>query len=84
VKGGTEARVIKLPECDLCGSATARYDFRTRSGPWAYGCSSCYQSNRMYPSLGLGKGQRLVVVEEAQRPHPLSIEAVLEFKKRGY
>jgi hypothetical protein len=59
--------VSNLPACDFCpagrGSA-ARYDFRTRDGRWANGCERHHIQHRMHPTLGTGKGQRLVLPDE--------------------
>lgn len=56
-----EVKVHKLPECDFCGE-TAEYDGRTKAGPWGYMCGECF---KLYGTgLGLGKGQRLVLIEE--------------------
>ncbi len=56
----TEARVHPLPKCDFCDKK-AGYDFKTKHGPWAYGCEDCYNEHKV-PGLGLGsgKGQRLI------------------------
>ena len=56
-----EVTVEKLPPCDLCADGTAEYDFKTSVGPWGYGCKFCFK--KYGGSLGLGKGQRLVVKE---------------------
>lgn len=56
---GTEVSVDRLPACDWCGGP-AHYDFKTRFGPWAYGCDEHYSSMRLFPDLGTGKGQKLV------------------------
>jgi hypothetical protein len=64
---GSEVAVTVLPTCDFCrtllgdGSVPAMYDFKTRMGPWAHGCVDHWHAYRMYPTLGTGKGQRLVV-----------------------
>ena len=50
--------VTELPCCDFCNDGTlARYDFKTKHGPWAFGCSSHYLRHRLYDELGLGKAQ---------------------------
>lgn len=49
-----------LPTCDFC-PGEAHYDFRTRFGPWAYGCEQHYLDNRAHDELGVGHGQRLIV-----------------------
>jgi hypothetical protein len=55
--------VPHLPICDFCG-VTARYDFKTRSGPWAYGCDAHWKEHGS--GLGEGIGQMLIVPEEAE------------------
>jgi len=55
--------VVEYPRCDFCPvgvEGTARYDFKTKMGPWANGCLYHYIQHRMYPDLGTGKGQSLV------------------------
>ena len=68
----TTAKVAKLPKCDLCiyvdglteaEAKDAEYDFKTQTGQWANGCKPHYESHRLYPHLGTGMGQRLVVAE---------------------
>ena len=48
--------------CDMCWERgivrEAKYDGKTRMGPWAYMCESCFQ--RYGTGLGLGHGKRLV------------------------
>src|SRR6478735_4259544 len=41
------------------GRVEARYDFKTKQGPWANGCTDHYFQHRLYGELGMGKGQRL-------------------------
>jgi hypothetical protein len=62
------ATVSKLPPCNFrgdliapCSTPEAHYDFKTVHGPWANGCETHYQLQRAFSTLGLGKGQRLVV-----------------------
>ena len=58
VKLHTEVRVPQLPKCDFC-SKQAKYDGKTRMGPWAYMCPTHF---RMYGvGLGLGRGQKLII-----------------------
>ena len=54
-----EAKVVKLPYCDLCG-AEAHYDAKTTQGPWGYLCDEHFAEFGV--GLGTGRGQRLVVV----------------------
>lgn len=68
-KQGTEAKVGKLPNCDICIHVEHReepnlaaYDCKTQDGPWAFVCEEHYPQWRFYSELGMGKGQRLVLV----------------------
>ena len=65
-KPGFVVVIHELPDCNFCGEQ-ARYDFPTRSGGWAYGCPLHYLAYRMYPTLGVGKGQQLITENEADR-----------------
>ena len=56
-----KAYVASLPVCDFC-PATAKYDGKTASGPWAYLCAAHFKTQGV--GLGTGKGQRLVVGEK--------------------
>lgn len=58
-KKHSETKVSELPSCDFCDLA-AEYDGKTRSGPWAYMCETCFIFCGV--GLGLGRGQKLVVV----------------------
>jgi len=55
--------VTELPDCDICKSRgkkhPAKYDGRTKMGPWAYMCPDCFVFNGV--GLGIGRGQRLEV-----------------------
>lgn len=59
----TEVKVDELPQCDYCHitKTPARYDAKSKSGPWAYMCGTHY--NEYGIGLGTGKGQRLVLNE---------------------
>lgn len=46
-----------LPKCTFC-AATAQYDGKTLSGPWAYMCHRHFVE--LGVGLGLGKGQMLI------------------------
>lgn len=60
MKDGTEARVAKLPPCDIDPShGPAGYDAKTTEGPWGYLCEPCFAVHGV--GLGTGLGQRLVV-----------------------
>lgn len=53
-----QVEVVNLPNCDFCGEV-ANYDARTKVGPWANMCQSCFENFGV--GLGLGAGQRLVL-----------------------
>lgn len=55
-----KVNVSALPDCDFCGDE-AHYDGKTKLGPWANMCTSCFK--RYGIGLGLGLGQELVVKE---------------------
>lgn len=55
--------VVSLPNCDFECNDFASYDFKTKFGPWANGCNRHWIENRAFPTLGTGKGQRLVKKE---------------------
>lgn len=47
-------------KCDICKTeqSTAWYDARTIfAGRWAFMCQTCWEGNRLYNDLGVGKGQ---------------------------
>ena len=58
------------PECDFCAitgqraGTPARFDFRTKSGYWANGCTSHYVEHRASQELGTGNGQMFVTACE--------------------
>lgn len=54
-----ETKIQDAVDCDFCGSA-AVYDARTKMGPWAYQCESCFLIHGP-GQLGTGFGQRLVL-----------------------
>lgn len=62
------AYVASLPECDIhkhelmIEGVPASYDGKTKHGPWAMMCQSCFEQNGI--GLGTGRGQRLIVGEE--------------------
>jgi hypothetical protein len=62
----TTARVSKLPKCDFNHADTdplskraARYDGKTRMGPWAFMCEAHYRQHGV--GLGTGQGQKLML-----------------------
>ena len=58
---GEKVLVSEKSNCQFC-SNEAKYDGRTKMGPWAYMCEDCFQ--KLGVGLGTGKGQELVVVEK--------------------
>jgi len=61
-KDHTEVTITEPKFCDFClpGTTQALYDGKTFIGPWA---NMCERHWRQYGiALGLGKGQRLVLV----------------------
>ena len=71
MKNHTQVEVPELPQCDFCKQnplvmyQEAHYDFRTKSGHWAYGCREHFK--RFGVGLGLGRGQELVLTDENKR-----------------
>lgn len=53
MKGATEMSQT----CDICQQQPAKYDGKTKMGPWAYMCEKCFKAYGV--GLGLGKGQVL-------------------------
>lgn len=60
-----EVIVSERPYCDFCAQAgtqrRANYDGKTTLGPWANMCERHFKAYGV--GLGLGRGQRLVVLE---------------------
>ena len=44
-------------QCDVCSKEKAKYDCKTKMGPWANLCDACFKIYGI--GLGLGKGQRM-------------------------
>lgn len=69
MKNYTEVKVYNTKYCDLCqviGKTTvALYDAKTKMGPWGYLCKTHFQEQGI--GLGLGKGQKLIYVDEKIR-----------------
>ena len=60
---GTQVTITgPLPDCDICGEP-ARYDAKTKQGPWGYLCPDHFSS--MGVGLGTGRGQELLLAGEA-------------------
>lgn len=55
-----ESTALKLPKCDFCPKK-ASYEGITIHGTWSAMCSKHF--NKVGTSLGLGKGQRLIVAK---------------------
>ena len=70
----TEVIVSEQKHCDFC-SADAGYDGRTKMGPWANMCESCFKSHGV--GLGYGHGQKLIVSQDKE-------DKQAEFAERRY
>jgi len=63
----TKVEVLELPQCDFCKQyprvmyQEARYDGKTKMGPWANMCREHFEQYGV--GLGLGKGQELVLAD---------------------
>lgn len=55
-----KVKVARIPKCDFCLDK-AKYDGKTKVGPWAYMCKKHFKQFGV--GLGLGKGQELILVE---------------------
>lgn len=53
--------IEKERKCDFCYSI-AKYDGKTKTGPWAFMCNQHFKQYGL--GLGLGKGQQLILKEE--------------------
>lgn len=56
--------VSELPMCSFCKTTEARYDAKTRIGPWANMCLHCFE----YYGIGLGEGLGQELVHEDLKP----------------
>lgn len=54
------AEVVKRPACDFGCGYEAKFDGRTKMGPWAYMCVECWTKHGV-GRLGLGYGQKLAL-----------------------
>lgn len=54
----TKVKMVSIPKCDFCTENDAAYDGKTKFGPWAYMCPSCWDVNGC-GKLGTGYGQEL-------------------------
>jgi hypothetical protein len=74
---GDETTVKALPDCDFClaekkrKKEKARYDGRTRQGPWANMCVAHFKAHGI--GVGVGKGQRLWLPSEKHAPGEVPI-----------
>jgi hypothetical protein len=55
--------VSSIPRCNFC-DAPGPYDFKTRMGPWANACEKHWKAYRASATLGTGKGQLWVTVDQ--------------------
>lgn len=53
-----KVKVKRIPNCDICGEK-ARFDAKTKNGPWGYLCAECFSTYGI--GLGTGLGQELVL-----------------------
>lgn len=53
---------MKCQTCEKKYKAEAKYDGKTKIGPWAYMCEPCFSSYGI--GLGLGKGHKIKSVVE--------------------
>ena len=62
---GYVVRVATIPDCQICAenerTRLAKYDAKTKIGPWAYVCEDCF--NRWCYGIGVGYGQILIAEE---------------------
>ncbi len=60
-------KVKRLPLCDFCSGenfSAARYDAKTKAGPWGYMCERHFKLHGV--GLGTGFGQKLLLdIEES-------------------
>ncbi len=63
MKNTKETIVSKLPKCDFC-ECNARYNAKTKNGPWAYMCLRHWKNYALSDELGLGIGQNLITENE--------------------
>jgi hypothetical protein len=60
----TSVIVSVLPDCDFTHEkpVKAKYDGKTKMGPWANMCQSHFDQNGI--GLGLGRGQKLIIKDK--------------------
>jgi hypothetical protein len=59
VKQLFEVTIPRAVKCDICMDEDAKYDGKTKRGPWGYMCQGCFDIHGV--GIGLGKGQKLIV-----------------------
>jgi len=67
--------VNTLPACDTC-DGVARYDVKSKQGPWGYFCDPCFKVRGI--GLGTGLGQELI----AGAPYPNAKPVIKPTTKR--
>lgn len=80
---GTTVTVSALPDCAFCpigDKRPAEYDFKTLDGRWGYGCREHYILRRLFDKLGTGKGQRLVLAEDANPLHTRTFDVTVRLE----
>lgn len=63
MKDNKQVIVNVLPICDFC-DCEARYDAQTKSLMWANMCPDHWKEHAMFKTLGIGKGQNLILPNE--------------------
>ncbi len=56
--------ISSIVPCDMCTNPVALVDGKTKAGPWANMCASCFFRHGV--GLGVGKGQVLIWKAEVQ------------------
>jgi hypothetical protein len=63
-RSGEWTYVAIMPPCDLNPEhGPAKYDAKTHTGPWAFMCHQCWAKYARFTTLGIGRGQLLVLRE---------------------
>lgn len=69
-KRGEAVEILAVKQCDIHRyvmdqpGVEARYDGKTKGGPWANMCQECFNKHGI--GLGTGRGQRLVVTRKGR------------------
>ncbi len=65
MKAENEPWIPAPKKCDICSTkfkdGDIYFDAKTRQGPWAFQCPSCFESNG--GALGLGRGQKYQIFQ---------------------